>query len=377
MVTKDERSVLTVAQLNDQAKAVLEQFWVWVRGEVSEFKQARSWVYNYFTLKDEAAQIRCIVRDEVLQKLPAALTDGQALVVFGQVSLYSKRGDYQLKVQAIEAVGQGSLQEQLEKLKRKLQAEGLFAEERKRPLPRFPAKIGVISSKDGAAWKDFKKVLAHRFGGGELILRDVLVQGEKSPIQIVEALQAFNAEREVDLIVLTRGGGSLEDLWGFNDERVARAIVGSAIPIVSAVGHEKDVTIADLVADHRSSTPSNAAEEIVPHRDELARQLDEFAFKITQVKNRWKELPREIDLIWEQVQLGFARFIRERVQNLDLVYRKVLALSPEAVLSRGYGIVYRKDNVISRAGQVKIGELLKIRLAEGGLFTEVKGKSKK
>lgn len=376
-MVKDEKSILTVAQLNDQAKAVLEQFWVWVRGEVSEFKQSRSWVYNYFTLKDESAQVRCIVRDDVLTKLPFELIDGQAIVVFGQVSLYTKRGDYQLKVQMVEMVGQGSLQQQLEKLKQKLQAEGLFAEERKRPLPRFPAKIGVISSKDGAAWKDFKKVLAHRFSGGEVILRDVLVQGEKSPVQIVSALESFNAEREVDLIVLTRGGGSLEDLWGFNDERVARAIVGSAIPIVSAVGHEKDVTIADLVADHRSSTPSNAAEEIVPHRDELARQLDEFAFKITQIKNRWKELPQEIDSVWEQVQLGFTRFIRERAQNLDLIYRKVLALSPEGVLSRGYGLVYRKDKLVSRASQVKIGELLKIRLAEGGLFTEVKGKSKK
>ncbi len=376
-MVKDEKSILTVAQLNDQAKAVLEQFWVWVRGEVSEFKQSRSWVYNYFTLKDESAQVRCIVRDDVLKKLPFEMTDGQAVVVFGQVSLYTKRGDYQLKVQTVEAVGQGTLQQQLEKLKQKLQAEGLFAEERKRPLPRFPAKIGVISSKDGAAWKDFKKVLSHRFGGLELILRDVLVQGGKSPIQIVKALEAFNAEREVDLIVLTRGGGSLEDLWGFNDERVARAIVASEIPVVSAVGHEKDVTIADLVADHRSSTPSNAAEEIVPHRDELARQLDEFVFKITQIKNRWKELPQEIDLVWEQVRLGFARFIRERAQNLDLVYRKILALSPEGVLSRGYGLVYRKDKLVSRASQVKVGELLKIRLAEGGLFTEVKGKSKK
>lgn len=376
-MVKDEKSILTVAQLNDQAKAVLEQFWVWVRGEVSEFKQSRSWVYNYFTLKDEAAQVRCIIRDDVLKKLPFEMADGQAIVVFGQVSLYTKRGDYQLKVQTVEAVGQGSLQQQLEKLKQKLQGEGLFAEERKRPLPRFPAKIGVISSKDGAAWKDFKKVLSHRFGGLELVLRDVLVQGEKSPAQIVGALEAFNAEREVDLIVLTRGGGSLEDLWGFNDERVARAIVSSEIPIVSAVGHEKDVTIADLVADHRSSTPSNAAEEIVPHRDELARQLDEFVFKITQIKNRWKELPQEIDSVWEQVRLGFTRFIRERAQNLDLIYRKVLALSPEGVLARGYGLVYRKDKLVSRASQVKIGELLKIRLAEGGLFTEVKGKSKK
>ena len=374
---KDEKSILTVAQLNDQAKAVLEQFWVWVKGEVSEFKQSRSWVYNYFTLKDDSAQVRCIVREEVLSKLTAALTDGQAIVVFGQVSLYSKRGDYQLKVQAIETVGQGTLQEQLEKLKQKLQAEGLFAEERKKRLPRFPEKIGVISSKDGAAWKDFKKVLTHRFSGLQLILRDVLVQGEKSPRQIAEAIRRFNSEQEVEVIVLTRGGGSLEDLWGFNDEKVARAIAASAIPVVSAVGHEKDVTIADLVADHRSSTPSNAAEEIVPHRDELARQLDEFAFKIAQVKNRWKELPERISRLRQQVRLGYDRFIRERGQALDLMYRKILALSPTAVLRRGYGIVYRQDQVVSSAGQVRLGELLKIKLARGGIFAEVKGKSKK
>lgn len=374
---KDEKSILTVAQLNDQAKAVLEQFWVWVKGEVSEFKQSRSWVYNYFTLKDDSAQVRCLVPGEVLAKLSEKLTDGQAIIVFGQVSLYAKRGDYQLKVQKIQTVGRGILQERLEKLKQKLQAEGLFAEGRKKFLPRFPERIGVISSKDGAAWKDFKKVLTHRFRNLQLILRNVLVQGEKSPEQIVEAIRLFNLEREVDLIVLTRGGGSLEDLWGFNDERVARAIAVSTIPVVSAVGHEKDVTIADLVADHRSSTPSNAAEEIVPHGDELARQLDDFAFKIEQVKNRWKKLPREASLRREQVRQKYDRFIRERGQALDLVYRKILALSPMAVLERGYGIVYRKDRVVRRVGQVKLGELLKIKLARGGLFAEVKGKSKK
>lgn len=374
---KDEKSILTVAQLNDQAKAVLEQFWVWVKGEVSEFKQSRSWVYNYFTLKDDSAQVRCLVQGEVLAKLSEKLTDGQAIIVFGQVSLYAKRGDYQLKVQKIQTVGRGILQERLEKLKQKLQAEGLFAEGRKKFLPRFPERIGVISSKDSAAWKDFKKVLTHRFRNLQLILRNVLVQGEKSPEQIVEAIRLFNLEREVDLIVLTRGGGSLEDLWGFNDERVARAIAVSTIPVVSAVGHEKDVTIADLVADHRSSTPSNAAEEIVPHGDELARQLDDFAFKIEQVKNRWKKLPREASLRREQVRQKYDRFIRERGQALDLVYRKILALSPMAVLERGYGIVYRKDQVVRRVGQVKLGELLKIKLARGGLFAEVKGKSKK
>jgi exodeoxyribonuclease VII large subunit len=163
----------------------------------------------------------------------------------------------------------------------------------------------------------------------------------------------------------------------FNDEEVARAIADSKVPVISAVGHEKDVTIADLVADHRSSTPSNAAEEIVPHREDLERQLDEFNFKIAQVKKRWQELPKEVGLVWEQIQLGFTRFVRERARVVELLHRKVLALSPNSVLQRGYSLVYRRDRVVREARAVKVGEMLKIRLARGGLFVETRGESNK
>lgn len=376
-MSTDDRQILTVSEINAQARDVLEHFQVWMRGEVSEFKQSDAWVYNYLTLKDEFAQIRAVVSSRVLGALDFELTDGQEIIVFGKLSLYERRGDYQIKISKIEAVGKGTLQEQLEKLKAKLQAEGLFAEEIKKPLPRFPEKIGVITSRDGAAWKDFRKIIKQRWPYVELVLADVLVQGDSSPSQIVSALDNFNTRPEVDVIVVTRGGGSLEDLWGFNDEAVARAIHRSRIPVVAAVGHEKDVTIADLVADHRSSTPSNAAEEVVPEQTEMARQLDDFWSRIKNVRARWRDLPGEVADLHVQVRNNFARLLQNKKIQAELLYRKIMALSPAGVLERGYSVVYRQGKIVRSAGQVRTGEDLKIKLAKGGLFVKVKGKSRK
>lgn len=376
-MAKEIRQILSVSELNAQAREVLEHFRVWVKGEISEFSQSDAWVYNYLTLKDEASQISCLVSKQILRSLDFQIEDGQEVIIFGQLSIYEKRGDYQLKVEEIEQVGKGTLQEQLEKLKAKLQAEGLFAEEAKQPLPKFSDKIGVVSSRDGAAWKDFKKVVKQRWQDTELQLQDVLVQGDKSPAQIVKAIEKFNSENEVDIIVVTRGGGSLEDLWGFNDEEVARAIFSSKIPVVSAVGHEKDISVVDLVADHRSSTPSNAAEEVVPDKDDMLRQLDDFAVRIKQVKDRWKDLPQEVERLYAGIQSNWLRFLKERKLATELLHRKVLALSPTHILKRGYSVLYRQGKVVRDAAKVKLGEDLKAQLAKGGLFVSVKGKSKK
>jgi exodeoxyribonuclease VII large subunit len=376
-LSTDDRQILTISEINAQARDVLEHFQVWLRGEVSEFKQSEAWVYNYLTLKDEFAQIRGVVSSRVLSALDFELTDGQEIIVFGKLSLYERRGDYQIKISKIEAVGKGSLQEQLEKLKVKLQAEGLFSEAIKKPLSRFPEKIGVITSRDGAAWKDFRKIIKQRWPYVELVLADVLVQGDSSPAQITAALDNFNKRGQVEVIVLTRGGGSLEDLWGFNDESVARAIHRSEIPVVSAVGHEKDVTIADLVADHRSSTPSNAAEEVVPEQTEMARQLDDFWSRLKSVRERWRDLPGEVDDLQAQVRNNFARLLQDKKIQAELLHRKIMALSPAGVLARGYSVVYRKDKIVRSAGVARLGEDLKIQLAKGGLFVTVKGKSRK
>jgi len=376
-LTKDKRQILTVAEVNAQAKEVLEHFQVWVKGEVSEFKRSDAWVYNYLTLKDESAQIRGIVSNRVLAAMDFDLQDGQEVVVFGRLSVYERRGDYQIKIEKIEELGKGSLQEQLEKLKAKLQAEGLFAEEIKKPLPAFPEKIGVVSSQDGAAFKDFRKIIKARFPGVQILLKDVLVQGDSSPGQVATAVAELDKNNLVDVIVVTRGGGSLEDLWGFNDESVARAIFAAKTPVVSAIGHEKDVTICDLVADHRSSTPSNAAEEIVPDQEELFRQLDDFASRIKQVRERWQDFPQEIDQLLAGIKSGYRRFVKDRALSTELLYRKVLALSPEKVLARGYSVLSRQGKIVRAADKVKVGDNLKAKLAKGGLFVTVKGKSKK
>ncbi len=376
-MASEDRQIFSVGEINAQAREVLERFRVWIKGEVSEFKQSPGWAFSYLTLKDDEAQIQGIISRWDLEKIDFEIQNGKEVLVFGKLSIYEARGSYQIKIEKIEPLGKGTLQEQLEKLKKKLQAEGLFAEELKKPLPKFPSKIGVISSADGAAWKDFKKVLEHRFAGVELQLSDVLVQGDKSPKQIIDALEKFNQENEVELVVITRGGGSLEDLWGFNDEGVARAIVAAEIPVVSAVGHEKDVSIADLVADHRSSTPSNAAEEIVPDKQELQRWLDELAMRIKQTKESWQELPAEVDNILAEARNKFVRLIEEKSNSVELLYNKIEALSPEQVLGRGYSVVTHKGKILRDADKAKINEAIKIQLAKGGLFATVKSKSKK
>src|SRR6058998_3871974 len=271
--------VFTVGELTRQIRSTLETKFraVWVQGEISNYKLQPSG-HQYFTLKDQRAQISCIIWRDTMAPLRKPLADGAQLQVYGTVTVFEARGQYQLNVQILQPRGVGVLQAKFEALKRKLEAEGLFAPERKRPLPKFPRRIGIITSPTGAAIRDMLNVLHRRAPWLQILINPVRVQGTGAAQEIAVAIREFAMSNQafapVDLIVVTRGGGSIEDLWEFNEEIVARAIFHSAVPVVSAVGHEIDFTICDFVADLRAPTPSAAAELIVPDVVDLRRHMD-------------------------------------------------------------------------------------------------------
>lgn len=274
--------VLTVAELTRAIRGTLETKFgaVWVQGEISNYKLHPSG-HQYFTLKDQRAQIGCVIYRNTMPPFPRRLTDGAQVQVYGNVSVFEARGQYQLSVEILQGRGVGLLQAKFDALKRKLEAEGLFASERKRALPKFPQRIGIVTSASGAAIRDVLNVLQRRAPALEILINPVRVQGTGAATEIAVAIRELATPNELwqplDLIVITRGGGSIEDLWEFNEEIVARAIADSPIPVVSAVGHEIDFTIADFVADLRAPTPSAAAELIVSDAVELLRRTTEFA----------------------------------------------------------------------------------------------------
>ncbi len=264
---------LSVTQVNTLAKQVLEEYSVWIKGEVSGCSPDK-YYYKYFKLKDELSAIDCVFPASKLLGLGFSIEDGITIKAFGKLSIFERDGRFQFKVEILEKDGVGDLQARIEEIKQRLQKEGLLDEARKRKLPLIPKKIGVITSKDSAAWKDFFKILQERYPNVEILLYDVLVQGDKSAKDVIKAMKYLNTIDDLDFIVITRGGGSLEDLMAFNDEQLAREAAQSRHPIVSAIGHEKDISVLDLVADLRASTPSNAAELIAPHKDALYQGLD-------------------------------------------------------------------------------------------------------
>ena len=278
-----ERRIYTVSELNAAVRAVLDEEFanLWVSGEISSVKLAPSGHY-YFTLKEREAQVRCVAFRSAHRYWKIKPQDGLAVLARGRLDVYEARGEYQLLVEALEPQGLGALQLAFEQLKKKLAAEGLFAAERKRPLPRFPRRIGIVTSPRGAAIADLIQILSRRSGGLHIRLYPALVQGEGAVEEVCRGIQYFSRSKWADLVIVGRGGGSLEDLWTFNEEAVARAIAGCAVPVVSAVGHETDVTIADFVADLRAPTPSAAAELVVPVRDELLERIGALRAKAMQ-----------------------------------------------------------------------------------------------
>ncbi|MEW5958092.1 MAG: exodeoxyribonuclease VII large subunit [Chloroflexota bacterium] len=367
---------------------------LWLEGEISNWKQAASG-HIYFTLKDAAASMRCVIwRSQAGRLIYKPRRDGEAVLAHGRISVYEAGGNYQFYVDDLEPVGQGALYAEFERIKARLSAEGLFEAGRKQPLPPFPCRIGVVTSPDGAALRDILNVLRRRYPLAQVILSPTQVQGETAPPQIVAALQALTRQ-PVEVIIVARGGGSLEDLWAFNDERVARAIAACPIPIVSGVGHEVDFTIADFVADVRAPTPSAAAELVAPDRLELRRLLREQQLALlgaaqqlvaaarSRVQARQWALGRvspqaQFNNYRQQVDALTGRAARSLQHRLSLQRVRVNnlaaqlgALDPRSTLRRGYAIVQKGLTVVTQIGQVSPGEKLTVQVSDGSFGAAV------
>ncbi len=398
-----EQAVLTVTELNLHMKALVEAdpFLgnVCVRGELSNYKIYPSG-HHYFTLKDAESSVKCVMFRSAASRLRFTPESGMGVTVLGRLSVYPRDGAYQLYCESLLPEGEGDLQVAFQQLKEKLDREGLFDPAHKKPLPRYPASIAVITSPAGAAVHDIIRVCGRRWPMAELKLLPVRVQGAEAPAEIAGALRYANRYNVGELIITGRGGGSMEDLWCFNDERVARAIYESRIPVISAVGHEPDVTIADYVSDLRAATPSNAAELAVPDQQEQRELLCGAGARMAQALTRTLASRRQSleELASRRVMKSPTGFIDQRRVELDgaraallsaadsamhrrrndftALASKLDALSPLKVLSRGYSIALRKNGAALRdARDADIGEALTLRLERGRLECLVEGKT--
>ncbi len=391
--------LLTVSALTAEIKALLEDGLppVWLTGEISNFKHHTSGHF-YFSLKDSEAQIPCVMWAGRNRYLRFAPRDGMQVVIQGKVTVYEKRGYYQLEVWTMQPAGVGALQLAFERLKLRLHSEGLFDADHKVELPAFPQRVGIVTSPTGAALRDLVSVLRRRWPPIEIILRPVRVQGEGAAEEIALALQEFNAYGEVEVIILGRGGGSLEDLWPFNEEIVARAIYASELPVVSAVGHEIDFSISDFVADLRAPTPSAAAELVVPDADEVSRhlwqQLQRGHFALQRQLQAQRErlrriaasygLRRPVDLIHQRSQeldeshrqmlRSFELLLERRRRDLETAYQRLQALSHASVLQRGFALVFKEEDgaLVRQAGQLQPEETIRIQFARGRAQAQVR-----
>jgi len=386
-------STWTVSELTRYIRELFEIDYrlqdVEVSGEISNFTRARSG-HLYFTLKDEAAQLKCVMWRSAAERLLFRPEEGDAVVAYGRISVYEASGVYQLYADRLEPAGRGDLAVAFEQLKQKLADEGLFDAAHKKPIPGFPRKIGIVTSADAAALRDILNVLRRRYPLASALIAPTLVQGKDAPPQIIRALQWLDGRNDIDLIILSRGGGSMEDLWAFNDEQLARAIYAARHPVISGVGHEVDFTIADFVSDLRAPTPSAAAELAVPDVSELAPALAGIQVELTAVMEariqqaRWQvqALSRNLahlsprsrldndrqrtDVLLERLD-GALRLRLERARNrLELAQARLTGVGPLATLSRGYAIVRQPDGRIIRSVQeVAAGDELAVQVADG------------
>lgn len=388
-----ENTTLTVTQLNNKIKGLIDMdpalADVCVRGELSNYKIYPSG-HHYFTLKDSESSIRCVMFKSSASKLRFRPESGMSVTAFGRVSVYPRDGAYQLYCSGLMPEGTGDLQVAFEQLKKKLDEEGLFDRTHKKPLPRYPERIAIITSSAGAAVHDIIRILGHRWPLTKVLLLPVRVQGTEAPPEIVGAIRYANEFKVADVIITGRGGGSIEDLWAFNDERVARAIYASEIPVISAVGHEPDVTISDYVADVRASTPSNAAELAVPDINEFTEGLHSYEIRSRQaMAKRLAALRTKLDSIsGKRVMQDPAASIDNRRIELDRSRDRLVsaqehilsekkhefvrltaaldAMSPLKVLSRGYSITTGSGGKnIKSVNEIHAGDKLTVRLADG------------
>jgi exodeoxyribonuclease VII large subunit len=395
------RTVHSVSDITNLLKKLIEQHPpfknVWVQGQVSNYSRSGAG-HAYFTLKDANSQISVALFRNNASRLRFSLKDGDEVIVQGQLSLYSTRGQYQIVGQNVEPVGIGALQRAFEELKLRLADEGLFDNIHKKSLPKFPKRIGVVTSGTGAAFQDICKQLRKRYPLAEVLLHPSLVQGDGAAQEIANALQVMNTRDDIDVLIVGRGGGSIEDLWAFNEERVARAIFASTIPVVSAVGHETDYTISDMVADHRAPTPSAAVEHIVPDQDEIFARLDGFDAWLrttiqsqlnghetriqeletrlapTQRKDAIYQLYQTVDTLDAGCRNAARRSLSDSENRLHTLAQRLDALSPLATLKRGYSISRKTDGeVLTTTEQVSVGDRIEIQLAQGHLACRVEG----
>ncbi len=393
------QQVLSVTQINEYLRRLIETdgllAGVAVKGEISNYKVYPSG-HHYFTIKDEGASLKCVMFRSSASRLKFRPENGMQVIAIGKISVYPRDGLYQLYCNALVLDGAGDLYAAFEELKKKLAAQGLFDPAHKKPLPKFPSTIGIITSSAGAAVHDMIRILRKRYPLTKVLLLPVRVQGVEAPGEIVSAINYANAYQLADLLIVGRGGGSIEDLWAFNDETVARAIYHSAIPIISAVGHEPDVTISDYVADVRAATPSNGAELAVPDQDNLRQILDSMLSAMhASVSKQLKSARQHLSVLssrpvlqnpnqhiyqrkqalaytFAKLQSAQNRTVSLHRQRFTALTAKLDAMSPLKVLTRGYAIIQDdKNNVIRMKEQVASGDHIHIRLQDGTLSATI------
>ena len=392
----DPQRVLSVSELNRMAREVLEQSFplFWVSGEISNLTRAASGHW-YFSLKDQGAQVRCVMfrgRNSYLDWIPR---EGDKVEARAVVTLYEARGDFQLTIEFLQRAGLGSLFEAYEQLKAKLAAEGLFASEHKLAIPAHPATVGVVTSADAAALRDVLTTLRRRMPAVKVIIYPTPVQGKTAAPLIAQAIRRADERAECDVLIVCRGGGSIEDLWPFNEEVVARAIHACRLPVISAVGHETDFTIADFVADHRAATPTAAAELTSPDRQALLRNLQQSGLRLQRVmQNRIQQRQQQLDYLncrllspmqqvahrrhhLEQLQLrlqhAMARQLQRRQQQWQGLQQSLAHLNPRAVLQRGYALVEKiNGELVQDSTQLQAGDQVRLTLGKGSADAEIR-----
>lgn len=419
MKTEKDRKIYSVSEVNYFAKQTLEQMELWVEGEVTTFRKNPNWRFYYLDLKDDNALLPCVADGSVFNQYNESQLVGQKILAYGFLSLYEPRGQYQFKIKRIEAVGEGVLQKKLEELIKKLKGEGLFDQQYKKEIPLYPKKICVVTSKGSDAWNDFKHHTVDKFPIINLTTVDVRVQGIKSVPQLLAILPKVD-KQDFDVVVITRGGGSLEDLAAFNDESVARTIFKMKTPTVVAIGHEANESLAEWVADRRASTPTDAANIItsgyvqILEKLEFARmrlksradyffstnfqKLDYNFRELLQMKSYFKDLPHRLAVLRQSLkhhqkylitdaavkiadlskdlQKGIAQVLQNQTQKLPSLEKSLRILSPENTLYRGYSITTdSKGRVIKSTSAVVLGDIIGVKLARGSLTSLVKSKN--
>lgn len=393
-------SAITVTELNTFIKLLIDQTMplndLYIKGEILNFKNHVSSGHYYFSLKDKESQIRAVMFRSSAAKLPFIPENGMMVIAHGRISSFVRDGQYQLYADSMEPDGVGALYIAFEQLKNKLAAEGLFAPERKRPLPKIPRTIGVITSPTGAAVRDIINIATRRFPFAKIVVYPALVQGESAAQSLVNGVEYFNNTASADVIIIGRGGGSIEDLWAFNDERLARTVAASNIPVISAVGHETDFTICDFAADLRAPTPSAAAELAVPDTEELKHKISNIISRESAVirqavaarretlarysKSRVLSNPQFIiddrrmisGMLGQRLEKAYDTISGEKRLSLAALAGKLEALSPLAVLSRGYGAVYMPDGeIVKKAADVSSGDSITMRMSDGEIKASV------